>query len=99
MLGYLLARSGKGEEASRVLSRLLEWKPAEGEVIWPIALVYIGLGDLEQAIPWLTRAVDRHTLHAGTEPPPLAATVLSPLREERRIAPLLRRMRLGPQNR
>jgi serine/threonine-protein kinase len=99
MLGYLLARSGNGEEASQVLSRLLDWKPAEGEVLWPIALVYIGLGDLEHAIPWLTRAVDRHTLHAATESPPLAATVLSPLRGDPRIAPLLRRMRLGHQNR
>ncbi|HEX9895751.1 MAG TPA: BTAD domain-containing putative transcriptional regulator [Gemmatimonadales bacterium] len=99
LLGYLLARAGQREEASRILAKLLDQKPTEGEASWPIALVYIGLRDLEQAIPWLHRAVDRHSLHAATEPPPLAATVLDPLRADPRIERLLQRMALGPQNR
>lgn len=99
VFGYLLARAGRREEASRVLDTLVQWESNQREVSWPLALVYIGLGDLDNALPRLTRAVDRHTLHAATEPPPLAARVLDSHRGDPRIARLLQRMALGPQNR
>jgi serine/threonine-protein kinase len=95
--GYLLARSGQREEAARLLATLLQRERTDSAQSWQIALVYLGLGDLRQALPWLNRAVDRRALTAITEPNPLAGQLLDSLRADPRIARL--RQRLGLQNR
>lgn len=94
LLGYLLARAGQREEASRVIVTLREVEGTEGEASWPIALVYIGLQDIEQAISFLNRAVDSRSLLAVTEPMPLSGRLLDSLRGDPRIARLRQRMGL-----
>jgi tetratricopeptide (TPR) repeat protein len=86
MLGYLLARAGRREQASQVLAKLVDRSRGAERVAWPIALVYLGLGDVEPALPWLERAVVERSLSPFTESSPLGITVLDAFRRDPRIA-------------
>lgn len=97
LFGYLLARGGRREEASRILEALVEADQTGGGMSWSIALVYLGLGDLDRALPWLDRSVERGTLAATNEHAPLARTLLDSLRGDPRIVRL--RQRMGFPNR
>jgi predicted Zn-dependent protease len=96
MLGYFLARSGQREEALQVLTRLTAQDVSRG-VSWPLALVYLGLGDAAKAEPWLQRAVDDRQLTPLTESAPLTVELLDSLRDDPRIARI--RRQVGLQNR
>jgi len=68
---------------------------AERRYISPysIAVIYLGLGDKEQAFAWLNRAYqerDNWLNYLKVEPR------LDPLRSDTRFANLLRRVRLSP---
>jgi serine/threonine-protein kinase len=57
---YVLARSGRADEARKLIEQLQ--KPPEQNYMpsYNIALAYNGLGDKEQALHWLEDAAERH---------------------------------------
>ena len=61
MLGYVLARGGRTNEARRILAPLLDRAQRTKEGALEVAMVYAGLGENDQAFIWLDRAVDDHT--------------------------------------
>lgn len=54
-LGYLLAHSGREQEARSVLDRLIEQRQKGKPVSYSIALVFAGMGENDKAIEWLER--------------------------------------------
>ncbi len=92
-LGHAYAVAGKRTEAQRVLEGLKV--AAERRYISPysIAVIYVGLGDKEQAFAWLDRAYeerDNWLIYLKVEPR------LDPLRSDARFADFLRRVGLDP---
>ncbi len=92
-LGHAYALAGKKNEAQRVLARLKD--NAQRRFISPygIAMLYLGLGDKEQAFIWLNRAYDERDNwlnYLKVEPR------LDPLRTDPRFIDLVRRVGLEP---
>lgn len=90
---HLYTQSGKPEVARQILRELLK-APAGQKYIDPyfIALIYIGLGDKEQAFGWLEKAFQARSedlLNSKSEPR------LDSLRDDPRFKDLLFRMRLS----
>jgi tetratricopeptide (TPR) repeat protein len=92
-LGYTCARSGRRNEAQKILGRLTEMSKRRYVPPANVAEVYAGLGEHEQALDWLERACDERD-HA------LVRLVVNPwwdnLRSEPRFQKLLRRVGLWP---
>jgi tetratricopeptide (TPR) repeat protein len=61
-LGYVLGRGGRTEEARRILAEMLDRSRRTNGGAFDVALVYIGLGDNDQAFAWLNKAVDDRSL-------------------------------------
>jgi DNA-binding SARP family transcriptional activator len=97
LLGYLLGRAGREAEARQMLLRLQAAANRGVAANCAIALILLGLADLDRAVPFLDRAVDEGSLSAITEYAPLPAILLDSLRADPRIARV--RERLGLQNR
>jgi tetratricopeptide (TPR) repeat protein len=57
-LGYAYAVAGKRREAERILSELKELQTRSYVSPFFVAKVYAGLGDKEQSIQWLQKALD-----------------------------------------
>jgi TolB-like protein/Tfp pilus assembly protein PilF len=93
VLGYAYGRSGRIEKAKEHLDELTT-RAAEGYVsaMW-MALVHLGLSDLERVFHWLDRAFDERD---GSLILIAAAVEFDPLREDPRFTSLLRRMGLAP---
>lgn len=90
-LGFLLARTGQSAEALRVHAALLEhWRTGGGA--FPVAVVYVGLRDLDQAFAWFDRAVTDHSLD-GSPGDPAQLMILGPLFDELRRDPRFERLR------
>src|SRR5262245_48190961 len=92
-LGHAYAVAGRRVEAQRTIERLKV--AAERRFISPysIAVIYLGLGDKEQAFAWLNRAYqerDNWLIYLKVEPR------LDPLRSDARFGNLLRRVGLSP---
>lgn len=91
-LGYAYALSGKREEAKQVLADLKEIAREKYVSAYYFAIIYLGLGELEQTFSWLERALDER---AGF----LAFIKVEPMfdgvRSDPRFTELLRRMGLG----
>lgn len=77
LLGYMLGRAGERKEALRIRANLLERWRDDGGGAFPVAVVEAGLGDRDEAIAWLDRAVEDRSLSGW--PPHL--TVMGILRE------------------
>jgi tetratricopeptide (TPR) repeat protein len=60
-LAYMDALTGKPEEARKTLSQLLELSKKYRISPGMIALIYVALGDREDAIAWLEKAFARHS--------------------------------------
>ena len=60
--GYTLARSGQRDQARRILRELLARQQRTSGGAFAIAVLYTGLGDVDQAFPWLERAVGERSL-------------------------------------
>jgi tetratricopeptide (TPR) repeat protein len=61
-LGYGLARAGKRAEAEAMRDDLIRRRTAAFFPAFPIAVIELGLGDVEAAMGWLERAADEHNL-------------------------------------
>jgi TolB-like protein len=90
-VGYAYAVSGDRKAAGAILERLLKWSGKEPLRSLPIAHVYIGLGDKDQAFYWLGKALDEDDVNIYLESDPLYA----PLRGDVRFQALLKRMKLS----
>jgi serine/threonine protein kinase/tetratricopeptide (TPR) repeat protein len=55
-LGHAYAASGKPDEARRIIAQLKETSARSYVAPYNIALIYLGLGDKDQAFAWLERA-------------------------------------------
>jgi adenylate cyclase len=92
VLAHALASAGRETEARKILSDLLERSRSRYLPSYWIALVYTGLGDIDQAMAWLERAYKERSswfVWINVEPR------YDRLRNDPRFASLLRRMRLG----
>jgi hypothetical protein len=100
LLGYLLARSGKREDALRVERTLLEQERLGRAVAFEVALVNAGLSNFDKAIDWLERGIADRSLIAGPGLPTTVA-IMGPLFEDLRRQPRFERLRsrMGLQKR
>jgi TolB-like protein/Tfp pilus assembly protein PilF len=89
-LGYAYAVSGNTREAQRILNGFLEQYRRGPFPALAIALIYIGLGDKDQAFVWLEKSIDQRDLNLCL----LWDSFYEPLRSDPRFASLLRRMKL-----
>jgi len=88
LLGYLYAVAGRKAEAHALLEELKARLGSEFE----IALIHIGLGDIDQAFEWLEKAYnkrDQYLLYLRVDPN------MDTLRSDPRFANLLRRVGLS----
>ncbi|HTM90174.1 MAG TPA: protein kinase [Terriglobales bacterium] len=91
MIGFSYAKSGRVVEADAVLQQLTSMAKQRYVPPFAFAIVYVGLGDTDQAFKWLNRAYDgRDTLLSLLKVEPM----LDPIRADRRYVDLLRRMGL-----
>jgi tetratricopeptide (TPR) repeat protein len=60
--GWAYGLWGKEVEARRALNRLRERSKQEFVLPFSIAMVYVGLGEKEQALDWLEKAYEYHDL-------------------------------------
>jgi tetratricopeptide (TPR) repeat protein len=55
-LGYVYGRSGREEEARRILRQLVEGSERDDVSAYHVARVFMGLGDASQTFAWLNKA-------------------------------------------
>jgi tetratricopeptide (TPR) repeat protein len=63
--GYTLANAGRTQEAKRILDELRALANADRPLPFQMAVVYVGLGDKEQAFYWLEKAFDARAWELG----------------------------------
>jgi TolB-like protein/Tfp pilus assembly protein PilF len=63
-LGQAVARAGRRDEAEKILARLTEMAKSHYVGSYSFAILYLGLGDKEQATNWFERGYQDH---AGTD--------------------------------
>lgn len=92
-LAYVYARAGKRTQALRLLDEL-KASSDQGLYSSSVALIYLGLGEKDQAFVWLEKAYEERSIYlAGT----LKLNPLwDPLRSDPRYANLVRRIGLPP---
>lgn len=83
-LGYVYAVSGRRTESEQVLAQLLE--KYDQKLVSPlyVALVYLGLGDKEQAFNWMSKLAGKHMVRLA-----LIDERFDPIRDDPRIQTLL----------
>jgi TolB-like protein/DNA-binding winged helix-turn-helix (wHTH) protein/Flp pilus assembly protein TadD len=86
-LGYAFAVSGRREEATKIVENLEEQLKRHSGIEANIALIYVGLGDNEQAMVWLNKA-----RQARFNPSILLRPAFEPLWADSRFQDLLRAM-------
>jgi len=85
---FVLAASGRRDEARRELASLEADRSRRYVSAWEIARAYAVMADADRALRWLQAAIDERapmTLFAGVH------VALDPLRGDPRLAPILRR--------
>ena len=93
LLGHAYAASGKVTEAKQVLTELQQLPDQRYVSPYTVAAIYAGLGDQEQAFKWLETAVEERDIwlmNLKVDP------VFAKLRNNRKFADLLARIRLRP---
>ena len=92
-LGYIYALSGRRGEAQKVLDQLRGLSDQGYELHYHTALIYLALGDKDQAFAWLEQAYNERDEELGllkVDP------MLDSLRADPRFVSLLERVGLGP---
>jgi tetratricopeptide (TPR) repeat protein len=90
-LGLWLAKSGKRDQAVKLLSELKQETPRTYVQNYTFALIYIGLGDKAEALNWLEKHMSDRAETANLY---AVAPELDDLRSEPRFKEMLRRMNL-----
>jgi serine/threonine-protein kinase len=90
-LGLWLARSGKRDEALKLLNELRQESARNYVQSYNFALIYIGLNDKEEALNWLEKQMSGRSETANTY---AVAPELDDLRSEPRFKEMLKRMNL-----
>ena len=90
-LGLWLARSGKRDEALKLLSELKQEATRDYVQGYTFAVIYIGLGDKAEALNWLEKHMSSRAETANTF---AVAPELDDLRSEARFKEMLKRMNL-----
>jgi TolB-like protein/DNA-binding winged helix-turn-helix (wHTH) protein/Tfp pilus assembly protein PilF len=88
-LAHAYAVAGRSEDARKIISDLEERQRQSASVEAGIALIYVGLGDKEQAMAWLNKAYQ-----ARFNPSVLLRPGFDPLRSDDRFQDLVRRIGL-----
>ena len=91
LLGHAYAAAGKQSEALKILDELKERSKKAYVSPWDMAVLYLGLGDKDQAFAELNQAYDDRAgwiIYLNVEP------ILDPLRSDPRAAELVSRMKL-----
>ena len=88
-LAYAYALSGKQEEALKMVKDLEDQQNRNSSADANIALIYVGLGDRDQALIWLDKAYQ-----ARFNPSILLRPAFDPIRSDARFQDLLRRIGL-----
>ena len=88
-LAYAYAVSGQREEAMKMVKDLEDRQSRHSSTDANIALIYVGLGDRDQAMIWLDKAYQ-----ARFNPSMLLRPAWDPLRSDARFRDLLRRIGL-----
>ena len=89
--GYILARAGRRDDAMKALEDLRRLNQPRGPSPFQMALVYVGLDDMDRAFEWLDKAVDAR----NWETPMIKANpIFERLRSDPRFPALLRRIGL-----
>jgi len=91
LAAYSLARGGHRAEATALLKKF-EHNGAKHPL--NVSLAYLGLGDKDNALLWLDRAVDRHEGDLIDRVTPVAGPVLAPLRGDPRFQKIIDKMGL-----
>ncbi|MFL5639752.1 MAG: protein kinase domain-containing protein [Gemmatimonadaceae bacterium] len=91
LAAYSLAKGGRRAEATAMLRK---FQLNGGKEPLNVALAYLGLGDKDNAILWLDRAVDRHEDSLTHWVTPLAGPILAPLRGDPRFQKIIDKMGL-----
>jgi TolB-like protein/DNA-binding SARP family transcriptional activator len=92
LLGFVLARAGRVEEARRVLATLLDRAQRSDGAAMDVAMVYAGLDERDAAFTWLDRAVEERSFGLELREDIVASLESDPRYERFRAA-------LGIQNR
>ena len=90
MLGHAYARSGRQDEARKILAELNDMSKHAYVSPYDIAILYVGLGDKEHAFDELNQAYEDRAgwiINLNVEP------IFDPLRSDPRFAELVRRMK------
>src|SRR4029077_5835047 len=92
-LGITYAKMGRREDARRILDQLIEKSRQQYVAADSIAVVYVALGEKDEAFRWLERALEEHSggFYNFMFRPEFRA-----LRSDPRFADLLRRIGLDP---
>ncbi len=88
-LAYTLAVTDRREDALEILESLLTSRMIHPRLV---AMVYVGLGDIDTAFEWLERSFKEHDGFWSFK----ADYEYDPLRDDPRFQDLLRRMNLQP---
>ena len=91
-LAYSLAAGGSPQEADTILSDMLARNEHNASAESNIALIYVGLGDPDQAMAWLEKAYE-----SRFNPSILLRPTFDPLRADPRFQDLRRRLGLPAQ--
>ena len=92
-LGNAYAVSGRRAEALRILDELMELSQQKYVSPTIFAIVYIGLGQKDQAFAWLERAYEERS---AFQPNFMVEPIFDSLRSDPRFQDLLRRMNFPP---
>ena len=92
MRGYIFGRTDRREEAQGVLNTLLSIAKERYVPAYCIAMVHLGLGELEEAMQWLERGYEARDVHMVFLP---IDAKWDPIRSDPRFVRLLERCNFG----